>query len=94
MIFPRWVHKPGTTKQEKASNRLRYLVLRLAIDLDKDATLMKVAEYVGFSHSYISLHITKGYFSASLATAFEDKFGRELCPNEWLRNPLLIPVTK
>lgn len=94
MKFPKWVNGPRSTRQDRASNRLRYLILRLALELDRDNTLQKVAAKVGVSHSVISLYITRGQFSSSLATKFEDTFGRDLCPNEWLRNPLSIPVSK
>ena len=94
MRFPKWVNKPGTTKQERAANRLRYLVLRLSLELDPRNTLQVVADRVGMSHVTISLYITRGYFSPAMAARFEDTFGRESCPNEWLRDPMLIPVAK
>lgn len=94
MIFPKWVNKPGTTKQERASNRLRYLVLKLALELDRKNTLQVICDRTGYSHSVISLYINNGKFSPAAAIKFEDTFGRDVCPNEWLRDPLLIPSSK
>ena len=94
MKFPKWVNKPGTTKQEIASNRLRYLILKLALEIDRDSTLQKVADRIGSSHSVISVYIARGKFSPVMATRFEDTFGRDMCPNEWLRNPMSIPSGK
>lgn len=99
MKFPKWVTKPTppskkATNTQIASNRLRYVVLKLALELDRDNTLQALANHVKVSHSTISLYITRGQFSPPMATAFEDKFGRDICPNEWLRNPMLIPSDK
>ncbi len=96
MKFPKWVTKATppskrANNQQIASNRLRYLILKLALELDRDNTLQALANHMKVSHSTISIYITRGQFSPAMAARFEDKFGRDLCPNEWLRNPLLIP---
>lgn len=93
MHFPAWVTNPRLKKQEKASNRLKYLLARLALDYSKEGSITHVASCIGMSHTTFYNYIARGAFSDSMALRIEKLFGRENCPNEWLRDPLSIPVT-
>lgn len=93
MQFPPWVTNSRLKKSEKASNRLKYLLARLALDYSKEGTIRHLATTIGMSHTTFYNYIKKGEFSFKTAMRLEKLLGREVCPNEWLREPLNIPVT-
>ncbi len=90
MRFPKWVNQTGSTKEQRAGNRLRYIIGRLALEYSRDGTLKALCGKLGVSHSTVSLYITLGKFSENMAVAFEKAFGRDLAPREWLLEPLKI----
>lgn len=92
IAFPQWVDKPKN-KSQRANNRLRYLLGRVALEVDRSNSIKNLAEQTGYSHAVVHQYISIGKFSAECATVFEDTFGRALCPNEWLRDPLSIPTS-
>lgn len=90
MQFPKWVNSPGTTPQQRASNRLKYIMGRLAVEYSREGTLIAVTQAIGMSHTTCCNYIARGSFSANTALRLEDLFGRKVVANEWLRNPLAI----
>lgn len=90
MNFPKWTNLRSMSQQEKASARLRYLINCLAAQYSAAASIQSIARAVGVSHSAIINYINAGKFSDTMALRFEDTFGRDVLPNEWLRAPLAI----
>lgn len=94
MIFPKWVNKPRTSKRQQAANRLRYLILHHALEMDPKGSMQKVCDKVGVTHATVLTYIKRGQFSPAMAAKFEDTFGRDVFKSEWLRDPMLIPTGK
>lgn len=94
MQFPKWVSPPGATKQERASNRLKFLMGMLATQYSREGTLMAVVKAIGMSHTTCCNYIARGSFSANTALRIEALFGRKVVQNEWLRDPMSIPAGK
>lgn len=93
MQFPKWVNQTGYTKEQRASNRLQYIINRLAIDYSREGTLTALCKKVGVSHSTVSYYVNLGQFSFKMADAFQKTFGKDKVLAEWLREPLAIKVT-
>lgn len=89
MKFPRWVDSCSDDVQ-RARNRLQYIIARAAIEVTGKHSVRALARGAGIDHSVISYSIRRGLFSAESAVKLEDYAGRNLLPNEWLRNPLDI----
>lgn len=90
MQFPKWVNSPGATPAQRASNRLKYIMGRLAVEYSREGTLIAVTKAIGMSHTTCCNYIARGSFSANTALRLEELFGRKVVANEWLRNPLSI----
>lgn len=97
MNFPQWVNRaPGGGRARRelvASNRLRYLVHRLALEHNPIGSVKQLAGSVGMHHSTFSIYIRRGHFSPAAATALEKNFGPDMCKACWLREPLTIETT-
>lgn len=91
MKFPKWVAPSKTSKTQVASNRLRYLLGRLALEFSAEGTLKALCRKVGVSHSTISIYIRNGHFSPVMALKFEKAFGAERAAAMWLQDPSSIP---
>jgi hypothetical protein len=92
MKFPKWVNKSGLSKEEKAVNRLKYIMGRTAIEFDRSGSVQALCAKVGVSHSTVSQYVNKGGFSESMAKGFEKAFGPEFMTKGFLQDPLSIPV--
>lgn len=90
MKFPKWVAPAKAAKAVIASNRLRYLVGRLAVEFSADGSLKALCDKAGVSHSTICIYVRQGRFSPAMATKFEKTFGTEFCKAEWLVDPSTI----
>lgn len=93
MRFPRWVDSCSDDTQ-RARNRLQYIIARAAIEVTGKNSVRALARHAGIDHSVISYSVRRGQFSAEAAVKLEDFAGRNLLPNEWLRNPLSITVSE
>lgn len=89
MRFPYWVDACADDAQ-RARNRLQYIIARAAIEVTGKNSVRALARNAGIDHSVISYSIRRGLFSAEAAVKLEDFAGRQILPNEWLRNPLSI----
>lgn len=89
MRFPNWVDAP-CDDLGRARNRLRYVIARATLELTGENSIRALSRAAGIEHSVISYSIRRGQFSPEAAVRLEDFAGRQLLPNEWLRNPLDI----
>lgn len=92
MEFPGWVNRSaggGRARRETvASNRLRYLIKRIAIEHNDKGSVEQIARLLGMHHSTFSIYIRRGHFSEAAALKLERTFGRDIVRAEWLRDPL------
>lgn len=90
MVFPAWVNKARSNKA-KASARLRYIIIRLAIEHSASASVRAMCDSAGLCrHSVVALYISKGAFSQRLAEKFEQHFGSDIITAAALMDPLSI----
>lgn len=94
MIFPDDIDNPNLSDEQRASNRLKYIISRTALEATGDGSVAKFASVVGMDPSTIFIYIKRGRFSSRAAITVEDAFGREVLPNEWLRRPLEVGIVE
>lgn len=87
--FPRWVTAPGTD-EEKAQRRVRYVVLRAALEITEGASVAALADHCGLSRTHIHQAMREGRFAPKLAAEIEKVCGRKVLRREWLVYPLDI----
>lgn len=92
MKFPQWVGTGQTTRV--ASNRLRFLLLKLSEGLEDKESLSAVARKAGISRQLLNQGIQRGHFSTKTASQIEKKFGRDVVRKEHLVFPLSIEATE
>lgn len=92
MKFPEWIDDPKQTDQERASKRLRYLLRRVALDIDGEGQLMTICRAAQIDHSSLACAIKRGYLTQAMATMIEYAIGKSVIPHEWLMKPLEIPT--
>jgi hypothetical protein len=90
MQFPKWADGPRLTKAERASGRLKYLVLTLATEHTGRASMRSLANAVGLEHSTVSKSITQGSFSEKSALQILHRLKPRLVTVEMLMNPMGI----
>lgn len=90
MQFPDWVDDPKLTDNERASNRLRYMIAYAGTKLTGRGTLRAVAKLAKLDHSTLAYAIKRGQCSAAVALQLEEAAGRDLLRHEFLRRPLEI----
>ena len=94
MNFPNWVCRSaagGRASQATiASNRLKYILKKIAIEHNQRGSTEQLARAIGMHHSTFSIYIRRGHFSNSAAAAIEKMFGREIVKADWLCEPLNI----
>lgn len=97
MHFPKWVTAPVNGKRLSqdmiASNRLAYIVRRLALELDPYGTMQSLAERTGMNASRIGTMITQGRFTQGQAELMEQVVGRSMIKKEHLMYPMDIQET-
>jgi len=94
MKFPKWVEPPRTNKATRASNRLRYLLKRIAIERNAEGSLKKMCHEIGIDHSSLACAVRRGYCSERQALLIQDLIGADHTPWRYLRYPLDIEVEK
>ena len=67
MQIPAFIDR-NKTKSERASARLRYVLISLSVQHTGRHSMRALAELVGLDHSTLSTYIRKGGFSESAAT--------------------------
>lgn len=87
--FPQWVDAP-TKKAQRATNRLLYIVRKIAIERTGSHSMRGFAEIVGLSHSTISKYCKAGAFTEKAACVLEVKLGKDTVTAAMLTNPLDI----
>jgi hypothetical protein len=92
MKFPQWVGKGDTTRV--ASNRLRYMLMQVAVECEPKESMAAVARKAGISRQLLHQGIQRGSFSAKTASLIEQKLGRDVIRKEHLVFPLAIEVTE
>lgn len=90
MQFPDWVDDPKLTENERASNRLRFMIANAGTKLTGRGTLRAVAKLANLDHSTLAYAIKRGRCSAEVALKLEEAAGRNHLRHEDLRNPLAI----
>ena len=90
MQFPSWADAPKLSKKRRATQRLRFIISNLALRVSGRQSHRALADHVGLNHSTISVYVRRGAFSEKAAKVIEDRVGKELCPSEWLTDPLSI----
>lgn len=91
VVFPTWVKQtPKSDKQTLASRRLRYLVMRAAVEKTESGSISSFADLCSIERTQIHLAFRTGHFSAKMALVIEKAAGRDLLRKEWLIFPLDI----
>lgn len=93
MKFPDWAEDPNLSDKERASARLKYLMLSIATEKTGKGSLRAFARLTGIDHSTLAYSIKRGSCTPGVATRIEDVLGRDCIRNEHLRNPLEIEST-
>lgn len=89
--FPDWVNIPKKqTQLQLARKRLRFLVLRAAVQATVAGNIVSFGEAIGLHRATMHNYIKTGSFSIVAAARAEIVFGVELIRKEWLTNPLDI----
>lgn len=87
--FPQWVDAPAR-KAERATNRLLYIVRKIAIERTGSQSMRGLGEIVGMNHSTISKYCKAGAFTEKAACVFEVKLGKDTVSAAMLTHPLDI----
>lgn len=90
MHFPPWVDEPGLSDEKRASNRLRYLVGKVANEVTKEGTFGAFAQHCGIDRGVMHMWIRRGHFSAQMALAIERAVGADVLRAVDLTDPLSI----
>lgn len=93
MFFPKWVEAPKN-KDQKASNRLRFLILTLALHHGSRPTLRSFGTDLGINHTLLWKYIDAGSFSRPLAALIIKTTGTKLITADDLVYPLEITADK
>jgi len=89
--FPKWVvGKRSDTDAARATRRLRYLVMRAAIEHTDGCTITAFADFVGLDRGVVHWSMRTGSFSVPAAVQIQEKCGEALMPKSWLIFPLEI----
>jgi hypothetical protein len=91
--FPAWVEGPPrqpVNDEERARNRLRYLVLWASLQCTSAGSIASLADHCGIQRTQIHEALREGKFSAKMAADIERKCGRKVVRREWLIFPLEI----
>lgn len=93
MYFPKWVETPKT-EQERASARLKFIILLLALHAGARPTLRSFGEKIDMNHTLLWKLINAGSFSRPAATKVIKATGTKLVTVDDLVYPLEIKATK
>lgn len=86
--FPKWVLK--TPKKQQATQRLTYILYRIALEHTPTPSLRSLCETSKVaSNTTVSIYIERGFFSPTLAARFEKAFK---IPASWLTDPMSMPA--
>lgn len=93
MQIPHWVEKGLSSKQKKASARLKWIVGNIAARHTGRASMRALAEKVELDHSTLSGYIRRGAFSQPAAERIVAALKDDSVTVLMLTQPLSIPVT-
>lgn len=83
--FPQWMC--SREDPEAGSMRLRYLIMRTAVEATQNGSIKALAEHCDVPRLNIMMAIKEGRMSGPLAGAIEKKCGRKTVRREWLICP-------
>lgn len=89
ITFPAWVNE-ATEDDDRASRRLRYMVMRAAIESTPKANIAALADLCFIDRTEIHVAMRNGQFSTKMAAKIEKACGRDVVRREWLVFPLQI----
>ena len=75
MHFPSWADGPRLTKKQRATGRLRYILMTLSTELTGRNSMRAFGQLVGLDHSTLSKYITQGYFTEKAASQVQVRIG-------------------
>lgn len=90
MEFPKWADAPKMKKADRASGRLRYLLMTLALTHTGKNSVRALSTIVGLNHSTLSKYIKQGFFTEKAAAQVQLRIGFSAA---FLMDPLSIPNT-
>lgn len=90
--FPAWVERSCELDDddERASRRLRYMILYAAIRTSPNGSIAGLADHCRIERTQVHAAIKEGRFSANMAAKVERACGRDVVRREWLIFPLEI----
>lgn len=91
MQFPKWADGPHLSKKERATGRLKFILMSLALEHTGRNSMRALSELVGLDHSTISKYIVAGAFTEKAASQVQVRLGEKVITAEMLMNPLSIP---
>lgn len=89
MKFPQWVDDPKHSDAVRASNRLKFILNFLCLQVGPRASVRELASICRLDCSVLSKFISRGYFSINSALKVEATFGKPGLADD-LTNPLEI----
>lgn len=93
MYFPRWV-ETKKTEEERASARLKFIILTLALHNGSRPTLRSFGEAIKINHTLLWKFIDAGSFSRATSAKIIKATGTKLVTVEDLVYPLEIKADK
>lgn len=87
--FPPYVDRPKN-RNHKAQNRLKYMLSWAGLHKLGSTSIRRVSAAAKVDHSSVFCAIKRGAFSDQMATRFEETFGRDLLPKEFLIAPMSV----
>lgn len=88
MNFPEWADGPQLSDEDRASNRLKYVILLAALHATGNPTLRSFSSHVGIHHTTLSHHIRMGSFSYNAARCIS-----AICPATLTAQGLVDPLS-
>jgi hypothetical protein len=90
ITFPAWVDDPRAPKDDLASRRLRFLVLKASNWCTPSGNIASFADFCKIERTEVHAAIKGGKFSAKMAQQIEKACGRDCVRREWLIYPTEI----
>ena len=91
MDIPSWVEKGKRTDRQRASARLKYVMMTMASRHTPRHSIRGLAELVGMNHSTLSIYIRRGECSAAAAQRIVEKLNDSGLTTTMLTDPMSIP---
>ena len=90
MDIPNWVDKGKRSKTEKATARLKYIIMTLASRHSPRSSMRGLAELVGMNHSTLAIYVRRGACSELAARRIVEKLKDDTLTTTMLTDPMSV----